>query len=129
MKKHAISIFIGLIIMLFIGSVFAENGLTQYIPDKEVSITVPFDIACVSREADETNSFFQNEYFDYATTHNYMLNNNIYLYGMTLDNLGEFAVMITDYDAESFRFHGSVITCSLYERIEKSVYIARCYEC
>ncbi len=91
-----------LIVSLFSCSSFAADGITHYIPDKDISVFVPFDILCVTREADETNTFYQNKYFDYKTVHDYMLNNNLYLYGMTSDYQGEFALMITDYGEVDF---------------------------
>lgn len=78
------------------------QGVDFYIPDYEVSITVPLGIGCVTRESDETNSFFQNKYFDYKTTHQYLLDNSFYVYGMTVDMMGEFAFIITDNGGTDF---------------------------
>ena len=101
MKKTAFLLIL-LLTVLFTCVAMSETTVTHYIHEQEVSVDIPVGINCVSRDSDETNAFYQTEYFDYATVHQYMLDNNFYLYGMTVDLLGEFAVIITDYDDEDF---------------------------
>ena len=94
-----------LVIMLMVSLccvALAADGLTYYIPGKDISVFVPFDIVCITQETDETNTFFQNEFFDYKTVHDYLINNNMYLYGMSQDYQGEFALLISDCDDQDF---------------------------
>lgn len=101
MKKGSF-ILILLLIVSFIIYCSAETAVTHYIHEHGFSIDIPVGIACVSRDSDETNTFFQSKYFDYDTVHQYMLDNSFYLYGMTVDFSGEFALIVTDYDDEDF---------------------------
>ena len=116
-----------LALLLAVSSVclaLADNGVTHYIPDKEVSVFIPFDLLCVSRESDETNTFYQSEYFDYATVHDYMLKNNLYLYGMSVDYQSEFALLITDYAEQDFN-SASDLSLSLYESQLRSTFASQ----
>ena len=48
---------------------------SNYIPEGEVTFKLPIDILCISRDSDDTNSFFQIPGFDYETTHQYLIDN------------------------------------------------------
>lgn len=74
----------------------AETTITHYVPEFEVSVDIPVSIHCVTRESDETNTFFQNPYFDYAETMQTMMDSNIYIYGISLVDMNEFAVLLFD---------------------------------
>ncbi len=96
MKKSIFMIL--LVLALFAaGCALAETTVRHYIPEAEVTFEIPIDLMCVTRDADKTNTFFQIPGFDYETTHQYLINNSCYLYGMTTDYMGEFAVLITDF--------------------------------
>ncbi len=91
-------VFLVLLVLAFsaAGCALAETTVKHYIPEAEVTFKIPIDIMCITRDADKTNTFFQIPGFDYETTHKYLMDNSYYLYGMTTDYMGEFAVLITD---------------------------------
>ncbi len=112
-----------LLVFLFVYTANAEITVRHYIPEGEFSLKIPISILCIEQNADETNGFFQNEFFDYATLHQYMLDNNIYLYGMTTDFLAEFAVRIDDYYIEDFE-HVDNYSLMMVENLLKSTYVS-----
>ena len=99
MKKICLLLMVSLSLAM-VASVFADASVTHYIPELEVSVDIPVGISCISRESDETNVFYQTTNFDYATVHQYMLDNNIYLFGTTLDMMSEFSLIATDDDTD-----------------------------
>ncbi len=113
-----------LIAMSFLCPSFAADGITHYIPDKEISVFMPFDILCITRDSDKTNAFYQSGYFDYATMHDYMLNNNLDLDGMAVYYQSEFALLITEYDAQDFNT-ASDLSLSIYEMQLKNAFVSQ----
>ena len=124
MRRAGCVIVTVLIVLFFSCPSFAADGITYYIPDKEISVFMPFDILCITRESDETNAFYQSGYFDYATMHDYMLKNNLYLYGMSVDYQSEFALLITDYDDQDFNI-ASDLSLSIYEMQLKNTFASQ----
>ncbi len=68
------------------------NDVTYYIPELEMSVNIPVAISCITRQADETNAFF-DYIFDYESMHQMMEEQGIYLYGITMDFTGELAIL------------------------------------
>ena len=99
MKKIIFMILLVLVLSAA-GCALAETTVKHYIPEAEVTFSIPVDIMCITRDADQTNSFFQIPGFDYETTHQYLVDNSYYLYGMTTDYMGEFAVLMMDSPGE-----------------------------
>ena len=106
------------------GCALAETTVKHYIPEGEFSVEIPIDILCVSRDADETNSFYQIGSYDYTTMHQYMLDNNMYLYGITTDHRAEFALGMIDYTGDDFR-ETDQLTLQLIKNQLKETYTAQ----
>ena len=100
--KRSVFFFVLVFILVVVYSASAETTVRHYIPEAEATVEIPIGIVCVSRDADETNTFFQIGSMDYSTVHQYMLDNNMFLYGMTTDFSGEFALGMIEYSGEDF---------------------------
>lgn len=120
MAKKMVFLLAVLLSFLFSCVAYSETSITHYIPELELSVDIPIGIACVSRESDETNAFFQNEFFDYTTVHKYMIDNSFYLYGMTADFMGEFALIATDYEDADFNTLDSLTLSVLSNQLKNT---------
>ena len=98
----------------------SDDGM-HYIVGKDLSITVPPELACVSSEADSSDSFYHMGYFDYVSLHKYLVENNIYLFGTTEDRLYELTLQFFDYSDYDFNMANDELLSKYTKQIKRTL--------
>ena len=89
-----------------VGQQFIPSEVTgnqvYYIKEKDITISVPPEITCVTRSSDASNIFYHKGFGDYNDVQSVMKNQDILLYGMSNERRDELMLQILDYSDIDF---------------------------
>lgn len=74
-----------------------SDGRYKYVSAKNFVVIMPPEFISVTHDAGPADDFYRNGYGDYSTTHQYLIDNNLFVYGIAKDLSCEITMYISDY--------------------------------
>lgn len=121
MKKHLMLIICLVLLLLVPSLITAEEDQVYYIPDKNMSVSVPPELVCVTRNSGASSTFYHKGFGNYDDVQSAMRKQDINLYGVSKDRQYELTVQCFDYNDIDFNTADDSLLSEYAEQIMYSL--------